>query len=235
MYGKRARALRQCQALTINGFGPQCRNFSKVGFNLCSIHLTADHRIHPSEGERAFNKLLGIKRHKSQYLRCHCLAYPFVHPAGGGICCWPFRPTQRLECKPNKEAIALRAKLRRKGIVVNTIKELMERGIGEDSRLIDLDFDPNDLSMEEEYLAKIQYEPDVLALPIEERRRIEEQRLIAEFMIKIGKADIDGAGSTIHNGSNDDYYVAVASDDNGNLIEEDRDLIEIDGEVYKIN
>jgi hypothetical protein len=70
-----------------------------------------------------------------------------------------------LECKPNREAIALRAKLRRKGIVVNIIKELADRGIGEDSKLIDLDFDPNDLTMQEEYLANLQYETDVLALP----------------------------------------------------------------------
>jgi hypothetical protein len=233
MYCKRARTLRRCQALTISGFGPQCRNFRKIGFNLCSIHLTADHRIHPSGGERAFNKLMGVKRHKSQYLRCQCLAYPFIHSAGGGICRWPFQPTQRLECKPNKEAIAFRAKLRRKGIVVNTIKELADRGIGEDSKLIDLDCDPNDLTMEEEYLANLQYETDVLALPIEERRKIEEQRLIAEYLLKYGKADIDGAGLQRGNSSDDDYYVAV--DDNGNLIENDGDIVEIDGEIYRIS
>jgi hypothetical protein len=65
----------------------------------------------------------------------------------------------------------LRRKLRRKGITVNTIQELMERGIGKESKVVDLDFDPNDLSMESEYLAKIKYETDVLSLPIEERRR----------------------------------------------------------------
>jgi hypothetical protein len=111
----------------------------------------------------------------------------------------------------------LRRKLRRKGITVNTIEELADRGIGEESQIIDLDCDPNDLSMEEEYLLKIQYETDVLSLPIEERRAIQKQRMIAEYMLKIGKADIDGVESSC------------------DLIEDDGDYVEIDGEVYKIN
>jgi hypothetical protein len=57
---------------------------------------------------------------------------------------------QRLECEPNKEAQSLRRKLRRKGIVVNSIKELADRGFGKDSKIVGLDFDPNDLSMEQE-------------------------------------------------------------------------------------
>src|SRR5688572_29502469 len=88
-----------------------------------------------------------VRRRKAQHIRCQCLAYPFVHPAGSGICKWPYQPTQRLECKPNKEAIAFRAKLRRKGIVVNTIKELADNGPAPTSKLIELDADPNDLSM----------------------------------------------------------------------------------------
>ncbi len=195
MYGKRGRELRRCQAFTINGFGPQCRNFSKAGFNLCSIHLAGDNRTYLSNGERAFNKLMGVKKRKpNKGMRCRCQAYPFVHPAGAGICQWPYQPSQRLECKTNKEAVLFRQKLRRKGIVVNTVKELMDRGIGEDSKLIDLDFDPSDLSMEQEYLSNLQYETDVLSLPIEERRKIQKARLIAEYLISIGKADIDGEG-----------------------------------------
>jgi hypothetical protein len=220
MYGKRGRELRRCTALTLSGYGPQCRNFTKVGFNLCSLHLAADNRQYPNEGERAFNKLMGIKRHKSQYLRCQCLAYPFVHPAGGGICQWPYQPDRRLECKPNKEAISFRAKLRRKGIVVNTIKELADRGIGENSKIIDLDSDPNDLSMEQEYLSTVQKQIDVLSLPIEERRKVQKQRLIAEYMIKAGKATIDDSDG--------------ARKADGDADRDDGNWVEIDGEIYKI-
>jgi hypothetical protein len=147
---------------------------------------------------------------------CHCSAYTFPH-SGGTYCDWPFQPKRRLECKSDIEAQSLRRKLRRKGIVVNTIKELADRGISPSSKLIDLDADPNDLSMEEEYLSRIQYETDVLSLPIEERRAIQKQRMIAEYMHKTGKADIDGVESTCE------------------LIEDDGDYVEIDGEVYKIN
>jgi hypothetical protein len=144
--------------------------------------------------------------------------YPFVHPAGGGsFCNWPYQPKQRLECKTDVEAVALRQKLRRKGLTVNTIKELADRGIGEDSRIIDLDCDPTDLSMEEDYLAKIKSEVDVLSLPIEERRTIQKQRMIAEYMLKTGKANIEGV------------------DSNCGLIEDDGDYVEIDGAVYKID
>jgi hypothetical protein len=75
----------------------------------------------------------------------------------------------------------------------------------------------NDLSMEKEYLSRIQYETDVLSLPIEERRKIQKQRLIAVYMIQIGKADIDGAES------------------NCEIIKADGDHVEIDGVVYKID
>jgi hypothetical protein len=129
---------------------------------------------------------------------------------------WPFQPKQRLECKPDIEAQSLRRKLRRKGIVVNTIKELIERGIGKDSRIIDLDCDLDDLSMESDYLSQIKYEVDVLALPIEERRAIQKQRMIAEYMLKIGQADIDGVESSCE------------------MIEDDGDYVEIDGVVYKM-
>jgi hypothetical protein len=221
MYGKRGRDIRRCQAIELNGYGQQCRNFSKVGFNLCSIHLAADNREYPDEATKVFNKVVSkrnrIGRKKTQCLRCQCQAYPFVHPAGGGrFCNWPYQPTQRLECKTDYEAASLRRKLRRKGITVNTIKEKMESGIGEDSRIIDLDFDPSDLSLEEEYLSKIQYETDVLSLPIKERRRIQKQKLIAEYLLKTGKADIDSVVS------------------NCEMIEDDGDLAEIDGEVYRI-
>src|SRR5262245_4399933 len=112
MYGKRGRELRRCQALTLSGYGPQCRNFSKVNSNLCSVHLAADNRGYPDEATRVFNKVVSKKnrigKKKTQYLRCHCKAYPFVHPAGGGrFCRWPYQPTQRLECGPNEEARSL--------------------------------------------------------------------------------------------------------------------------------
>jgi len=197
MYSELGRELRRCQALTLSGLGPQCKNFSKVGSNLCSLHRAADNRRYPDEATKAFNKVVSKKnrigKKKTQSLRCQCRAYPFVHPAGGGsFCQWPYQPKQRLECVPNEEAQSLRRKLRRNGIVVNTVKELMERGIGEDSKIIDLDCDPSDLSMEADYLAKIEYEVDVLSLPIDERRKIQKQRMIAEYMLKIGKADING-------------------------------------------
>ena len=112
MYGKRGRELRRCQARILNGYGPQCRNFSKINSNLCSVHLAADSRHYPDEATKAFNKVMSkknrIREKKTQYLRCQCLAYPFVHPAGGGsFCNWPYQPTQRLECKTDYEAASL--------------------------------------------------------------------------------------------------------------------------------
>jgi len=229
MYYKRGRELRRCQTLTLSGFGPQCRNFSKVGSNLCSLHLAADNRHYPDEATKAFNKVVSKKnrigKKKTQYLRCHCKAYPFVHPAGGGrFCQWPFQPKQRLECKTDVEAVALRQKLRRKGITVNTIKEKMASGIGADSRIVDIDdFDPNDLSLEEEYISNMKWEVDVLSLPIEERQAIQKQRMIAEYMIKVGKADIDG------------FILSENGNNAARKADGDDDLIEIDGEIYKIN
>ena len=195
MYGKRGRELRRCQAITLNGYGKQCRNFSKVGFNLCSIHLAADNRGYPDEATKVFNKVVSKKNRigqkKTQSLSCHCQAYSFVHSAGGGrFCRWPYQPTQRLECGPNEEAQSLRRKLRRNGIVVNTVKELKERGIGEESKIIDLPYDPSDSSMEEDYLLKIQYETDVLSLPIEDRRKIQKQRMIANYLSRTGKVTL---------------------------------------------
>jgi hypothetical protein len=221
MHNDRGRELRRCTAITLNGYGQQCRNFSNIGSNLCSVHLAADNRGYPDEATKAFNKVVSKKnrigKKKTHYLRCQCQAYPFVHPAGGGrFCQWPFQPKQRLECKTDLEAVAFRRKLRRKGITLNTFKEKIESGIGEDSRIVDLDFDPSDLSLEEEYLSKIQYETDVLSLPIEERRKIQKQRMVAEYMLKIGKADIDGIES------------------NCQMIEDDGDWVEIGGEIYKI-
>jgi hypothetical protein len=222
MYSEKARELRRCNATTLGGFGQQCRNFSKVNSNLCSIHLAADNREYPDEATKVFNKVVSkrnrIGKKKGQPLRCQCQAYPFVHPAGGGrFCNWPYQPTQRLECKTDSEAASLRRKLRRQGVVVNTIKEKMESGICEDSKIIDLDCDPSDLSMEADYLAKIEYEVDVLSLPIDERRKIQKKRMIAEYLLKIGKADIDGV------------------EPNSGLIEDDSDLVEIDGETYRID
>ena len=110
----------------------------------------------------------------------------------------------------------MRRKLRRKGITVNTIQELMERGIGEDSKIVDLDCDPSDLSREAEYLSKVKWEVDVLSLPIEERRKILKQELIADYLLKVGKADIDGVESTC------------------DLVEDDGNYVEMDGEVYRL-
>jgi hypothetical protein len=93
---------------------------------------------------------------------------------------------------------------------------LTERGIGEDSKIIDLDCDPSDLSMEADYLSQIKYEADVLSLPIDERRQVQKKKLIAEYLLKTGKADIDGVESA------------------GEMIEDDGDSMEIGGEIYKI-
>jgi hypothetical protein len=65
---------------------------------------------------------------------------------------------------------------------------------------------------------KISFNP-----PVEERRAIQKQRMIAEYMIKVGKANIDGF-TLSENGNN------AARKADG-----DDDLIEIDGEIYKIN
>jgi hypothetical protein len=63
-----------------------------------------------------------------------------------------------------------------------------------------------------------------------------QQRLIAEYLLKYGKADMDGTSLQRRNNSgDDDYYVTVTSDDNGNLVEDDGDLVEIGGEIYKIS
>jgi hypothetical protein len=240
MYGKRAKELRRCEAITMNGWGKQCKQYARIGYNLCIAHLNSDERDRLGEGERAFRKLIGKRnkpKHKAKVLKCHCQAYNFPHHAGAGLCQWPYQPSQRLETESDKKAALFRAKLRRKGITPNAIKEKIESRASDTSKLIDLDFDPSDLSMEEEYLSNLQYEADVLSLPIVERRQIQKQRLIAEYMIKIGEADIDGAGLQPRNSSDDDYYVAIASasGDNGNLIEDDGDFVEIDGEIYKIN
>jgi hypothetical protein len=58
---------------------------------------------------------------------------------------------------------------------------------------------------------------------VEERRAIQKQRMIAEYMLKIGRADIDGFILS-ENGNN-----AARKADGGD------DLIEIDGEIYKTN
>jgi hypothetical protein len=241
MYGKRAKELRRCEAITMNGWGEQCKQYARIGYNLCVAHLNSDERDRLGEGERAFRKLMGKRnklKHKAKVLKCHCQAYNFPHHAGAGLCRWPYQPSQRLETESDKKAALFRAKLRRKGITPNAIKEKIESRASDTSKLIDLDFDPSDLSMEEEYLSNLQYETDVLSLPIEERRAIQKQRLIAEYMIKIGKADIDGEGlQSANSDDNDDYYIAV--DDNGNLSakavgEDDGDLMEIEGEVYRI-
>jgi len=205
----------------LNGYGSQCKNFSNIGSNLCSIHLAGDNRNYPDEATRIYNKVVSkrnrIGKKKPKRNVCHCSAYTFPH-SSGQLCQWPFQAKQRLECKTDLEAVAIRRKLRRKGITVNTIKELMGRGIGEDSKIIDLDCDPSDLSMEEEYLSNIQYEIDVLALPIKERRAIQKAQLIAEYMLKIGKVIIDDSGGA----RNADCDI-------------EDDLVEIAGEIYKIN
>jgi len=233
MYDKRGRELRRCQAVTLNGYGQQCRNFSKVGANLCSIHIAADNRNYPDAATKAYNKVVSKKnkigKKKTHYLRCSCKAYPFVHPAGAGICNWPYQPTQRLECKTDVEAVALRQKMRRKGLTVNTIKEKMESGIGADSQIIDLDCNPDDLSMEEEYLSKITYEVDVLSLPIDERRKIQKQRLIAEYLEKTGKVTLDENIAPMSTPTEKALYRTMqrSDDDVG-------DVVYIDGAVYRL-
>src|SRR5262245_54730068 len=112
MHNERGRELRRCKAITLNGYGEQCRNFTKVGSSLCSIHLAADDRQYPNEATKAFNKIVSKKnrigRRRPRHVLCQCRAYPFVHPAGGGsFCQWPFQPKQRLECWPNEEAQSL--------------------------------------------------------------------------------------------------------------------------------
>jgi hypothetical protein len=228
MHNQRGRQLRRCQAITLNGYGGQCRNFSKIGSNLCSLHLAADNREYPDEATKIFNKVVSKKNRigqkKTHSLRCRCQAYPFAHSAGGGrFCRWPYQPTQRLECGPNEEAQSLRRKLRRNGIVVNTVKELMVRGIGEDSKIIDLDCDPSDLSMEADYLSQIKYEADVLSLPIDERRQVQKKKLIAEYLLKTGKATID-----------DSDGARKADYDDGDALVLDEDMVEIEGEIYRL-
>lgn len=252
MYGKRGRELRRCQAITLNGYGQQCRNFSKVGSNLCSIHFAADDRKYPDEATKVYNKVVSKKnrigKKKTHYLRCSCKAYPFVHPASGGICQWPFQPDRRLECKTDVEAVALRQKLRRKGLTVNTIKEKMESGIGADSRIVDIDdFDPNDLSLEEEYLSKVQYEVDVLSLPIDERRKIQKQKMITEYLLKTAKVTLVAA--TVDDTANTAKDVAEDMVKNDLTLEEvlreplpdvklplkgDADVAYIDGDFYRL-
>jgi hypothetical protein len=68
-----------------------------------------------------------------------------------------------------------------------------------------------------EYLSQIKYEVDVLSLPIEQRRKIQRQKLIAEYLLKAGKADIDGVESIC------------------DLNKDDGDYVEIEGVVYKID
>ena len=78
-----------------------------------------------------------------------------------------------------------------------------------------IDCDPSDLSREAEYLSKVKWEVDVLSLPIEGRRKILKQELIADYLLKVGKADIDGVESTC------------------DLVEDDGNYVEMDGVFYK--
>jgi hypothetical protein len=189
MLNKRAKKLRRCKARTLNGFGPQCSNYSKFGFNLCGIHLAADNRKYLSDSQLAFKKMMG-KHYKIGKGRkrniCKCQAYNFTHQIGQGLCNFPLQPKQRLEAVSSKENILFRQKLKRRGIKLPHLKER-----NPDSKLIDLDFDPTDLSMEEDYLRKMTYVVDVMSLPIEERRKIKKQKLITEYLLKIGALSID--------------------------------------------
>jgi hypothetical protein len=80
--------LRRCTATTKNG--ESCKNWAVWGDpnQLCASH-----------GGKANGKVGAV---------CNCVAYPFPHRPGGGLCMWPDQPTHRLVMEPSTHASTLR-------------------------------------------------------------------------------------------------------------------------------
>src|SRR5262245_16044806 len=96
MYSEKAKALRRCKKLRVDG--EQCRAYAKINENFCSLH-SYDHRKKklPKKGaERAVAaKRRAFKRSQTQrHQTCECLAYKFKHRAGSGVCNYPDPPRE---------------------------------------------------------------------------------------------------------------------------------------------
>jgi hypothetical protein len=94
MYSEKAKALRRCKKLRVDG--NQCRAWAKVDEDFCSLH-SYDHRKKklPKKGaERAAAaKRRAHKRAQTQrHQMCSCAAYSWKHRAGGGLCLFPDPP-----------------------------------------------------------------------------------------------------------------------------------------------
>ncbi len=89
-YSERARDLRRCQGLTKDG--RPCRQYAVWGDPLrrCGQH-----------GGRVYGP---HEVGKTAYEPCRCIAYPFPHRPGSGLCEWPDLPRYKLVMRPGTHA-----------------------------------------------------------------------------------------------------------------------------------
>lgn len=89
-YSEVARALRRCQAITRDG--QPCRQYAAWDdpARRCGMH-----------GGRVQGPHI---RSKTAYHPCDCIAYPFPHRPGSGVCRWPNPPDYRLKMRPGTHA-----------------------------------------------------------------------------------------------------------------------------------
>ena len=85
-YSDQAKAMRRCSALTKDG--PPCQQFAVWGDEQgrCATHGGRVQKSH--------------KREKTHYHPCACVAYPFPHRPGSGLCEWPNPPQFMLRMRP---------------------------------------------------------------------------------------------------------------------------------------
>jgi hypothetical protein len=176
----KGKQLRQCEANTLDGFGPRCRKWAKGHSMLCSSH-NGRLRRYADGGEKAFKRMFPLLYKKERkHLRCQCSAYPFPHQIAQGFCNWPDPPIHQLVItdQTNNEETKLKKKLRKMGIhnkSTNCIKKRTSnvRPITKHK--------PEDFRLEEDYLARMEHKEDFSSLPIEEKRRIWKEQILAEF------------------------------------------------------
>ena len=92
MYSEKARELRRCQALTKDG--ERCQGWAVWGDEL---HRCGRHGGRVMEAH--------IREH-THYTPCRCVAYPFPHRPGSGLCKWPDAPEYRMVMRPGAHNIA---------------------------------------------------------------------------------------------------------------------------------
>ncbi len=216
---KRGKELRRCQAFTLNGYGSRCRHWAEGFSDYCNLH-NGKIRHYPDQEEQALRRLFPKLHKKSKKHRlCSCSSYPFPHGFGAGLCRWPEPPTHQLITdKADKEETKLKKKLRKMGLQINCIK----KRTGE-VRKIERN-KPEDLTLEENYLAEkaanverlrvLNRYDDFSTLPIEQKRRIWKDQILAEFYRQNPHLDKRGYPHTVEvNGKILRYK--IAKDRNG--------------------